>query len=246
MKDDKSFEKLRDQIRKYGDNIAILEEVIDVTIQQAYFKQSQSVKVNLNVNQVLAGKDGLFDEGLEMNAKKRLLTQLASVNSVEAFRTIEAYANKPDKELADWAILAKQESKMALESSFLDNPPLFISTGLGGKGNCLRYFAVVKSSSNTAFTPTQLSTIQNEFEWELKKVGGELESCTQASFYASLLVLVPILEPLKHLFARVVTTCNDLGDFVDPGVIVTNVRVMDHLEIEELLLNEQSASGQHD
>jgi len=91
-----------------------------------------------------------------------MLVKLASINSVEAFRTIERYLKEPNHSLRDWAKLAFQESKLLLESKLLDENQVLISTGLGGKGMKLRYFTVILSDTGENLTKIQKKIINSE------------------------------------------------------------------------------------
>ena len=73
--------------------------------------------------------------------KKNGWSYLATLDDVSVYRAIENFS-KQDTPLKKWAIIALQQSRMLLQSTLLDDPGVFISTGLGGQGLLLRYFCV--------------------------------------------------------------------------------------------------------
>lgn len=225
------FDKLKRMIEEDPDNVSILEETIDVNLQMKYFKVSVKAKKDLDIDGVLSLKSNLFDEAIPVKDKKKLLAQLASINKVEAFRTIEQYALAPAKELRAWSILALQESRMMLHASLLDKSPVFISTGLGGRKNKLRYFVVFVSRSGEAFTPVQQSLLSGELDFVSKKYQAEVEDVKFHPIYATVSMLIPLRESVKDLLGAVINNCNEFGDFLFPSFMVTNVKRLTQKEI---------------
>lgn len=70
-----------------------------------------------------------------------MLTVLATLDDISIYRAIENFS-KQDTPLKSWATVALQQSRMLIQSNLLEDPEIFISTGLGGRGNLLRYFCV--------------------------------------------------------------------------------------------------------
>ncbi len=64
---------------------------------------------------------------------------------MECYRAIESFIEEAEEALGFLGILALNESRMLLESKILDENQVFISTGLGGKDEKLRYFVVLMS-----------------------------------------------------------------------------------------------------
>lgn len=234
---DEEMDKLewRERIKKYGDNISVLEEEIDLKLQMQYFEASKAVKLTLDKANVLRERHMLFADGISLEQKKLLLSKLASVNEVEAFRTLEAYSRHPDALLMEWSILAYQESKMLLQSSLLDKSPLYISTGLGGKGTKLRYFVVVKTLDSKCFTELQRQIVTNELKYAFNDSNAELEDISFYSNFVTITGLVPLKIGLKTLFSTFIRNSNELGNFVDPSIIITNTRKLSVTEIEQAI-----------
>jgi hypothetical protein len=167
------------------------------------------------------------------------LVLLASQEKVEVFRTIEKYAKSPDPELREWSILALQESRMVIQSSLMDEQQVYISTGLGGKGLNLRYFAVFIGNENVAsYSKSQQKLIQTELEYALKKNNGVLEEIRFEENLAIAILLLPVKSDIQGVFSGVINECNQYGDFVRPDIIITNVKRMNVEEIK-LFINKE-------
>ncbi len=228
-------DKMRELVDKYGDNIAILEEEIDVKLQLQYFKESKQQKQSLDKISVLNKKEDLLDPDVSLEEKKQLLCQLASVNEVEAFRMLESYKANPDKALADWSVLAYQESKMLLQSTLLDEKPLFISTGLGGKGNRLRYFIVLVTNDHLSLSGYQEELVRGEVNYSFDLNNAELEELEFYGYFATIQALVPIDVSLKQMLSAIIKQCNEIGNFLSSSLLVTNVKKLSLGEIEKLI-----------
>ncbi len=234
MDEENIFDKIEELFGKKPDNFNIIEQQIDIQIQFDYFEESKKVKSNPpKPEEVLAEKDLLFDKDIDIEEKKRILIRLASIDSIEAYRTIESYIPSAEKEIKDWAVLALQESRSMIESSLLNESQIIISTGLGGKGKKLRYFSVLASVTKNEFTDLQKKLIEKELAFSLKKNDGELEKIEFKQHYAIILSLVPIMVSIKNIIKSVVDECNQIGNFIDEKFIVTNVKEFSLDEIKE-------------
>ncbi len=235
--DENIFDKLRQLNGKFPEKLNILEQQIDVKLQMDYFKYTRKYKkqnpgyASVNFDEL----PDLNDPALTIEAKKEQLVKLASLDNAKAYRAIESFVENNDPELNNWAILALQESKMLIESNLLQENQIFISTGLGGKGNALRYFIVLIGNNITDFSDFQKNMIQSEFEFALKNNKSELESITFEESFALMLALIPFEIPFQKVFRVAVEECNQFGGFLKPNFLVTNVKTLSVTEIKEFL-----------
>jgi hypothetical protein len=216
-------------------SINILEEHINTNSQLEYFKYSRNIKSYKSEEEIIRDKDFLFDQHLSIDEKKRTLRELASLNNVEAYRTIEKYLNYPNIKLYDWACIALQKSRLQIESKLLDESKVLISTGLGGKGHKLRYFIVLFTPNGIPLNKNQQGIIKKELEFFLKQKDAELEDIEIEGSFASILAMIPIKIPPQPLFRKVIEECNIFGTFLFPDFIITNVKALSSKEITELL-----------
>ncbi len=239
--DDNLYDKLRELTGKIPEKFSILEEQIDVKLQMEYFKFSSRIKKSIPKDTpiVLEEIPDLYDEKISIEVIKESLVKLASIDDPKAYRLIEAYLKDGKPELNHWTILAQQESKMLLESTLLNENQVFISTGLGGKGNMLRYFIVFIGEEISEFNDFQQNILKSEFEFALKSNQSELEEITFNEHFATMVVLIPFDVPFQKIFREAIAECNNYGNFLKPNFLVTNVKKLSTKEISEFLENNE-------
>ncbi len=235
MDQDNLYDKMQELLGNLNGNFNILEEQIDIDLQLEYFETSKNIKKSFDKSETLNNMESLFSDSISIEEKKSLLIRLASVDKVEAYRSIEKYRLAPDPTLKDWATLAMQESKMLLESIFLDQNQVFISTGLGGKGKKLRYFIVFLSKKDFEFGDIQKKILKNEIEYIFKNKEVEIEDMAFSKVFCTVKAVIPIEVHINDLFEKTITECNQMGDFLDTNFIVTNVKELTSNEILSVL-----------
>ena len=229
------YDLLNEFLQVGEDSINLLDEKIDADIQLEYFECSKNHEDLLSEDEIISKKDRIFDEAVSTDEKKVLLVQLASTNNVEAYRTIEKYLNTPDSNLYGWAYLALLENRILLESTLLEENKVLVTTGLGSKGNKLRYFIVFFTDDGSEITSLQQKIIINELNYAFEKNGAEIEDIIFQDGFASFTTVVPMQVPVQELFSKIVKECNEFGDFLFNDYIITNVKVLSLDEIRELL-----------
>jgi hypothetical protein len=239
MENENIYDKIKEILGTIPMNFNILEEKIDIDLQMEYFEFSKNVKKDLNQEEILKNKEDLFNMALPEKLRMTRFTELASLDNVEAYRTIERYLRSPLSSLRQWAILALQESRMLLESRLLDENQVFISTGLGGKGSKLRYFVVLLLKPGKEFSELNKKIVRNELEIMLNKHQGEIEQLSFTGKFATLMVIIPLHVPVQQIFRESVNECNLYGDFLKPNFIITNVKELSKGEIDEFLRNQR-------
>lgn len=236
MEENNIYKKIQDAISSLPQNFSVLEEQIDIELQMEYFNYGRDLKPGFTPEVILEHRGDLFDDTVPLDEKKNLLVLLASLEKVEAFRIIEKYAKNPDPELREWSILALQESRMVIQSSLMDEQQVYISTGLGGRGQKLRYFVVmIGRDDNVDYSAVQKKLVQTELEYAMKHNDGELEEMTFDKNMAIALMLLPVKSDLQGVFSSVINECNQYGDFIRPDIIITNVKRMTVDEIKKFV-----------
>lgn len=236
-RDDNILSKIREILGGASENFSIIEHQVDVRVQMEYFEFSRNHPPADDQEKVLERESQLYSADIDISEKKSLLVSLAAIDKPEAYRAIQRYLPNASAELKDWTAMALQESRMLLESRLLDEQQVFISTGLGGRESKLRYFVVIFSISKVEFTQTQKDLIDSEFRFTLKKFESEVEEISFYEHHASILALVPLDVPVKDPFDASIDECNSLAEFIQSGYIITNVKKLNHEEIDEILKN---------
>lgn len=227
-----------------GGELNILEEEIDVEVQRQYMQYIERMSREHAIDDaaletIRVDSDRLFDASVEEEEKKRLLILLATVDDVAAYRKIESFSQL-DTPLKKWATIALQQSRMLIQSTLLDESTVFVSTGLGGQGNLLRYFCVFMAGTGIRLQAYQHNTVKNETELAVAQSKGETESFEFHSRYVSCILLLPIQVNLKELFEGIIDECNTYGNFLTGNMIITNVKKMTPQEIDQVVQKRQA------
>ncbi len=246
MEREEMLEKINSFFKQIPKDFSILEEEINVSTQIEYQKYKfKIINEEINQKELFDKKKELFSDKISKDEKKKLLIQLAQIDDVKIFRTIEKFKNdlSDNDNLKDWAILSYQESKMLIESSLLETNQVFISSGLGGRGSKLRYFSVFFSENKEDFTKTQKKVILSEFNSTAEREDSEIEKIDFYKGFATASVLIPFGKEVHIIFQESINLCNELGSFIKQNIIVTNLKRFSEEDIKGILKNEKSISS---
>lgn len=219
-----------------GDRVNIMEEQIDVITQQNYSLMAAFIQTHPDYQRIRQefreNMEDLFGDTLEDGQKKRMLIVLADFAEPEVYRVIERFAamNTP---LKKWATIALQQSRIKLQSDLLDDPGVFISTGLGGQGSLLRFFAVILYKK-AEVAEYQKSILKNEMEAAIRHAGGQMEEIKFLKSFTTVTMLMPLTAELPDILGEAVKECNQFGNFLNENMIITNVKKLTVKEIEYL------------
>lgn len=239
--EDAIYKKMQDMLESHPERFQVMEKQVELEVQLEYFDMSKEVKNELEPEVVLDLSNEIADSNASYDLKKKRICQLASVEDVRAYRLLEKYEKNIDEELEVWMMLALQESRMLLESSLLDEQKIFISTGLGGKNDKLRYFVVFLSNSNTGFSKLEKEIMVKEVNYRFEKYNAELEECNIHNGYFMFSCLIPLNVDLTELFNDALEEINELGSFVHEHFIVTNVKKLSVPEVDDFIEQQDDA-----
>ncbi len=227
-----------DKVKKIFPNIDkfnIFEGSIDPDTQTEYFDYVINKREDIDEDELIKKKNKIFDNDFDIEEKKYLIADLASIPDVEVFRTLEKYAKNPDEELKYWIAIALQENKAFLKSDLLDEKQIFISTGLGGEENNLRYFVILISEDQQEFTDVQKRIITSELKFCLKNNDSKFERVEFGKYFATVLTLVPFEHSVQKIFSKIIAEINELGDFMSEHFIISNVKALNITEADKLI-----------
>lgn len=232
------FERFRNSFSNMQGHFHILEQRVPVELQMEYFKYSEQLrkeKSDLTDEAYQMYINNLSDRETTTERKKYVLSALATSSEVKAYRLLEKYVEHPDPDVSDWAYMALMESRISLESELSEEKQIYISTGLGGKGEKLRFYVLLLAAENKPFKEYQRQTIEREFEYYLSKEECEIEELKIEDLYVELVFLIPVRSNLKAILDNVICECNQYGNFLSKSFTVTNVKELDQTEITEIL-----------
>lgn len=231
------FNQYKQTFQELEGNLHILEQRIPVEKQMEYFKYSDQLKreqTPITEEDLEYYNVALYNEDTTIEYKQHLLSLLATSRYIRAYRILEKYVQDPQPEVAEWAHLALMESRMSLESELSEEKQIFISTGLGGKNNKLRFYALLLSSEHKPFVDFQKETIRREFSFFLPQVEGEVEQLNIGENYVEATFLLPMSVNIKEALDRIINECNQYGNFISDIYTVTNVRELTQEEVLKL------------
>ncbi|HAF30009.1 MAG TPA: hypothetical protein DCG75_13290 [Bacteroidales bacterium] len=232
MDENNIYNQLKELLDKAGGKFNILEEQIDVELQLEFFELvNKLLKKKRSSTTINTESIKLFESEISDEEKKRILAELSIKEDVESYRIIEKFISLDNKDLKKWAVLALQHSRISLETYLLDEQQVFISTGLGGSKNKLRYFIAGKLKTGERFTDTQKKVIKTEFEIIFKSFDSKIENFTFTDEYFTILCLIPIEISIGEVLKNSIDESNQFGNFLYSDYLVTNVRILKMDEI---------------
>ena len=232
------FNEIYDSFKNMGGRFHILEQRVPVELQMDYFNYARRIRTKpreLDDRAFRRYKEKLENIELPTEEKKKILSLLATSKEIRAFRLLEHYNQHPDKELKNWAYMALMESRIMVESELTDEKQIFISTGLGGKEEKLRFYVLIVASKGVTFVEYQRKIIEKEFGYLLPKHEYEIERLTIGDRHVELVILTPFISRIKQIFENAISECNQYGNFLSGNVVITNVKELDQDEIGKIL-----------
>ena len=244
------FKKFRDSFSKMDGHFHILEQRVPVELQMEYFKYSEQVrkeraKPDLNDMDYTAFRESLSNPESTTDYKKYILSMLATSREVKAYRMLEDYVQHPDEDVSNWAYMALMESRISLESELSDEKQIYISTGLGGKGEKLRFYVLMLSRDRKPFLEYQRKVIEREFAYFLPKADCEIERLTIGEQYVELVFLIPVRADIKLTLDKVINECNQYGDFLSDIFTITNVEELTEQEVTDIINKNGNSKTSH-
>ncbi|MDD2436115.1 MAG: hypothetical protein PHG27_01790 [Massilibacteroides sp.] len=239
MKDKEDiFSKFRDSFSKIDGRFHILEQRVPVELQMEYFKYSERIRKErgeLTDIEYDTFVETLNDEETSTEYKRYVLSSLAASHQVRAYRALEKYVNHSSEDVTDWAYMALMESRISLESELSEEKQVYISTGLGGRGEKLRFYMMFPARKNVPFEAYQRQIIEREFPYNFEHEECEMERLTVHDIFVEIVVLVPVRLNIKNLLDKIINECNLYGNFLYDSYTITNVKELTEEEVRELL-----------
>jgi hypothetical protein len=234
-KDDEIMQKLLEMVDEHPERFYVVEAQVDVNLQLEYFERSVKIRKKNQIIDVDVQIGILQSDLSSEEEKKDALIFLAGSDDIKAYRFIEQYLENPASKFKNWGVMAHQESRMVIETSFLEESRVFISSGLGGKQHKLSSAVAFVLQNNTEFHDFQKNTIRNELKYSFKNYNAELEDVMFSKTFVRFICLVPLQVNLQILFREVIEEINTYGDFLSQRFLVTNEHRLSEEEVLEMI-----------
>jgi len=162
---------------------------------------------------------------------KELLVYLSEIGDVKSYRKIEKIMKSGKSEILDFSYVVLKFARLNLENNLFDEPIGFISTELGGKGNKLRYYFVVKSKDK--IEKEKESKLINELKNICNQDYSEIEEIENHGRYILVKILVSIDIAIGNIIEKLTNKCV----FLDEEYICDNVEKPTTKFIEKWMSN---------
>jgi len=239
-KDLKKF--LQNKLKKSFENYQIFEEGVDLETQIEFEKLSKEFNSKeIDEIEFDYAEKILFSPDSSENELKETLLLLSLSDDVKAYRLIESFKSISKNQMAKWAALSLQKSRAHIEHALSDENKVYISSGLGGSGDKLRYFFVLTAMEDLTFSDFHKEIINKEIDFTMKKYGGKSEAVIFHEFFVTIVCLVPLHVSLDKIFKSILDECNEFGNFMSDKVIATNTETIDSDTIIKILNEDPDA-----
>jgi len=221
-------------------NLSVWEHGTDVNLQLEYVEYIIKHPDQIEIDDIGASINELHTETTETETRKRILTALSLKSDVAAYRALEKFVEQTEDELHEWAKIAYQYSRVMVEAELSDEPRVLISSGLGGKGTNLRYFAIFRVPDKSEITEFQKSILTKELEFAAVTEEGEIESIVFYDYFVTVNVLLMFKKDIRRFLVDVIKNTNELGGKFDEDIVITNARYYSEEEIRKLIEDDES------
>ncbi len=240
---DELFERFQNTMANIKGRVHILEQRVSVEVQMRYFKFSELMRKRNNPPRPLPNSmcleqyERLYDPLSTEHEKKHALLILATSKNVKAFRLLKDFVNNdPDISLREWASLALMDCQISLESELSGEQQVYISTGLGGKGEKIRFSVVfLIADKHKVFEDYQKHVIERESAYIIERHDCELEYLQIEDRFVLMKLLIPFRANIQTVLAGIITECNQYGDFLSRSFTVTNMQELNEYDALEML-----------
>ncbi len=174
----------------------------------------------------------------DSETRKLLITSLGFITDVRAYRTLEKIVNDETDELASWAIFAFQQSRALIEDSLSDKSRYYVFSGLGGKGDKLRYFAVIHGKENAEISGFQQERLIKELEYESVDKEAIIESVQTYPDFISFVFLLSMKYIAFEFMDNIINNVNEIGGNLSEDCILATDKLYNEDEIRKIIKGE--------
>jgi hypothetical protein len=211
------------------DRFIIARESIDTNLLKEFYSCLSKMGNTKSDDEIKKDTLKLFDSKLSIDIKKDILSELAGLGTVWAYRQIEKYLERADVDIREWVKIALYECQRRVESDLVEEESGILSTGLGGENNCIRYVFIVKSEYNLM---NYAEIIKKKWIDVAQANNSSIEEIEIEINYGKILCLVPINIAIGNIIDEGIEKINEIKEnLLYPGYMVLNTRIPTNEEI---------------
>jgi hypothetical protein len=211
----KEKSEIENILKTIPNKFRVIENKINARNIDEYYNIADDLE-NKNHGEILQNQDNWRELKFQKDLKK-LLVCLSEIGDVKSYRKIEEIIKNCKSEILDFSYVALKFARMNLENNLSNEPIGFISTELGGKGNKLRCYFVVKSKDK--IEKDRESKINDELKIICNQNDSELEEIENHGKY----ILVKILVSIDYAIGEIIDKLTSKCLFLDENYICNNV-----------------------
>lgn len=227
------YQQFQDALKMIQGRLHVIDMTIPINVQAEFFDAIQKKGFEFYSSKMAqASYPHLFEKDYPLASKKKILCRLSNLSEVKVFRMLEKYARETTGDLKYWAALACEQCRMNMENELLGENQVFLSTGLGGRDEMLRFFIVFYSKDfEFSFTEFQKKLVRKEVKFFLHKHGCVFESMAPSDNFITWKALFPYKFNLGDLLRDIISEINQYGAFLSDVPLITNVKEFNAKEI---------------
>jgi hypothetical protein len=228
--------ELQDFFDNLPEKFDIIENGISVKELDEYIKYGQNTDLTA-LTEDMAYDQGelLFGGDITTDQEKLILYKLSGLGTIRAYRMIEKYIRTSENGQRPWNLLSLYKCKMLLENSLLDESQGIIMTGLGGVGDRLRCYFMILPDTAEPLSKINQEVAQKEFGYVCKRLNSILEKVQLSERFIGFTVLIPLDIAIGEVIESGIGNCNKIGQFLLEHYYVTNDKIPDESEIDEII-----------
>lgn len=213
----------------------------DIQIDEATHKEYISFYDRIKIHTydyktvITQSKDLLFNQKTEQRIKKKLFFLLGHFATKECFDILRKYINDPTTALKDWATLVIKDIQFKFENEVYDNGKDMIFSPIGGKGNKLRYFAIIGSKHNKTLTSKQKIIIKKDLLEIASKTDSKIEEIEYGKNYVLFTILISFDVAIATVLEGFLDIISKKKKILKYHYFVVNTYKITEKEIEEYL-----------
>lgn len=193
-------------------SISIYEGEVEISldIQKEYIEYHNHVdieKYDCN-NVIVQSRENLFSTQTPVEIKKKLLFLLGNFATNECFKILGDYIDNPKTDLKDWATLAMQDLRLKVENEVYADGRDMVMSPVGGKGDKLRFYAVVSTKLSKPFTKGEEKIIKKQLTKVVEDKNSKVESIEYGNEYALIKILISINVAPAEIFDTFLDICS--------------------------------------